>query len=163
MRRLSRAVALALLCLLAAPLLAQKRLTIEEIFSDVGLTGRMPEHLKWSPEGRKLTFILRDDSSNRGDLWAVDTANGEKQILVSHEQLASLRGKLLLVHGTADDNGHMQNSLQLAQEFIQAGEQFDLLLDPQKPHSLSGPVGRRHLFTAITEYFKKNLYRMRIR
>jgi dipeptidyl-peptidase-4 len=93
----------------------------------------------------------------------VDAANGEKQILVSHEQLASLRGKLLLVHGIADDNGHMQNSLQLAQEFIQAGKQFDLLLYPQKTHSISGPVARRHLFMAITEYFKKSLYRMRIR
>ncbi len=90
MKRLSRAIAVALLCLLAAPLLAQKKLTIEEIFSDPGLTGRMPEQMKWSPDGRKLTFILRDDSGNRGDLLTVDAATGEKQVLVSHEQLASL-------------------------------------------------------------------------
>jgi dipeptidyl-peptidase-4 len=70
---------------------------------------------------------------------------------------SSLRGKLLLVHGTADDNVHMQNSLQLAQELIKTGKQFDLLLYPQKTHSISGPVARRHLFTAIAEYFKRNL------
>jgi dipeptidyl-peptidase-4 len=69
----------------------------------------------------------------------------------------SLRGKLLLVHGTADDNVHMQNSLQLAQELIKTGKQFDLLLYPQKTHSISGSVARRHLFTAIADYFKRNL------
>jgi len=68
----------------------QKRLTIEAIFADGGITGRAPEAVQWSPDGKKLTFVQRDDSGEHGELWYVDTATGEKKVLVSEAKLASL-------------------------------------------------------------------------
>jgi dipeptidyl-peptidase-4 len=68
-----------------------------------------------------------------------------------------LHGHLLEVHGTNDDNVHMQNTIQMVNSFIKAGKQFDLLLYPDKTHSISGPVARTHLFTRIREYFRQEL------
>ncbi len=86
-----------LLVLLAIlPALAQtadqpkKPLTIEAIFSEGGMTGRPPEAVQWSPDGTKLTFVQRDDTGEHGQLWYVDTATGEKKILVSEGKLAGL-------------------------------------------------------------------------
>src|SRR5262249_6868651 len=70
---------------------APKRpLTIEAIFADGGITGRAPEAVQWSPDGKKLTFVQRDDSGEHGELWYVDTATGEKKVLVSESKLAGL-------------------------------------------------------------------------
>lgn len=65
-------------------------LTIEAIFADGGITGRAPEAVQWSPDGKKLTFVKRDDSGEHGELWYVDTATGERKVLVSEAKLASL-------------------------------------------------------------------------
>jgi len=65
-------------------------LTIEAIFADGGIMGRAPEAVQWSPDGKKLTFVKRDDSGEHGELWYVDTATGEKKVLVSEAKLASL-------------------------------------------------------------------------
>ncbi len=65
-------------------------LTIEAIFADGGITGRAPEAVQWSPDGKKLTFVKRDDSGEHGELWYVDTATGEKKVLVPEAKLASL-------------------------------------------------------------------------
>ena len=62
---------------------------------------------------------------------------------------ANLKGHLLEVHGTSDDNVHMQNTMQMINAFINAGKQFDLQLYPRKTHSISGPGTRVHLFTHI--------------
>jgi dipeptidyl-peptidase 4 len=68
-----------------------------------------------------------------------------------------LHGHLLEVHGTSDDNVHMQNTIQMINSFINAGKQFDLLLYPRKTHGISGPAARTHLFTAIREHFRREL------
>ena len=67
-----------------------KQFTIEAIFADGGLTGRAPETIKWSPDGTKVSYVQRDDSGEHGELWYVDTATGEKKILVSETKLAQL-------------------------------------------------------------------------
>jgi dipeptidyl-peptidase 4 len=67
-----------------------KQLTIEAIFAEGGLTGRAPETIKWSPDGAKVSFVQRDDSGEHGELWYVDTATGEKKVLVSEIKLAQL-------------------------------------------------------------------------
>ena len=67
---------LLLVLLAATPFAAQaqaspagkKPLTIEGIFSGGGLTGRMPTQLRWSPDGTRLSYILRGDEGRR-DLW----------------------------------------------------------------------------------------------
>ena len=70
---------------------------------------------------------------------------------------ANLKGHLLEVHGTSDDNVHMQNSMQMINAFINAGKQFDLQLYPRKTHSISGPGTRVHLFTRIRSHFHHEL------
>ncbi|HEV7676188.1 MAG TPA: S9 family peptidase [Candidatus Angelobacter sp.] len=70
---------------------------------------------------------------------------------------ANLKGHLLEVHGTSDDNVHMQNSMQMINAFINAGKQFDLQLYPRKTHSISGPGTRVHLFTRIRSQFHHEL------
>ena len=84
---------LALLAAMTATGLAQsatgtKPLTIEAIYAPGGLTGRGPETIEWSPDGTRLSYVQRD--GDKGDLWYVDAATGEKKILVSAEKLAAL-------------------------------------------------------------------------
>src|SRR5208282_1035866 len=67
-----------------------KRLTIEQIFADGGITGRAPETIKWSPDGSKVSFVQRDDAGEHGELWCADTITGEKRLLVSEGKLSQL-------------------------------------------------------------------------
>jgi dipeptidyl-peptidase 4 len=69
---------------------ALKPLTIEQIFSPGEITGRDPENEEWSPDGKKFSFVQRDDNGDQGELWYVDAATGEKKVLVSSARLASL-------------------------------------------------------------------------
>ena len=64
--------------------------TIEAIFAEGGVTGRAPEAVQWSPDDSKFSFIQRDDSGEHGELWYVNTATGEKKVLVSEVKLAAL-------------------------------------------------------------------------
>ena len=86
-------VAAILACSLAhAQTTPAKPLTIEAIYQPGGLGGHPPETVQWSPDGTKLSFVLRhdDDNEEKGDLWAIDAATGEKKILVSAAKLAAL-------------------------------------------------------------------------
>ena len=78
----------------AAPAGAQSTptqpLTIETLYQPGGLGGRGPETTEWSPDGTKLTFVERDEKGEKGELWYVDAATGEKKVLVSAAKLASL-------------------------------------------------------------------------
>jgi dipeptidyl-peptidase 4 len=65
-------------------------LTIESIFAPSGITGREPESIQWSPDHRLVSFVLRDDSGDQGELWAVDAASGAKKLLVNSDKLALL-------------------------------------------------------------------------
>src|SRR5215471_20954437 len=67
-----------------------KPLSIESLFQPGGLAGRGPETTEWSPDGSKLTFVQRDEKGEKGELWYVDTATGEKKLLVSAAKLAAL-------------------------------------------------------------------------
>jgi dipeptidyl-peptidase 4 len=67
-----------------------KPLTIESLFQPGGLAGRGPETSEWSPDGTRLSFVQRDEKGERGELWYVDAATGEKKVLVSAAKLASL-------------------------------------------------------------------------
>jgi dipeptidyl-peptidase 4 len=86
--------ALLLSVVASAPVGAQstptKPLTIETLYQPGGLGGRGPETTEWSPDGSKLTFVQRDEKGEKGELWYVDAATGEKKVLVSAAKLASL-------------------------------------------------------------------------
>src|SRR5581483_8829301 len=68
-----------------------------------------------------------------------------------------LHGSLLLVHGTSDDNVHFQNSIQMINALIGAGKQFQLMIYPNKTHSIAGRDARVHLFTMSADHFEKEL------
>lgn len=81
---------LSFLILVPAQTPAPKKLTIEQIFAEGGVTGRAPETIKWSPDGSKVSFVQRDDAGEHGELWYVDVTTGEKKILASEAKLAQL-------------------------------------------------------------------------
>jgi dipeptidyl-peptidase-4 len=70
---------------------------------------------------------------------------------------ANLKGRLLLAHGTSDDNVHMESTVQYVQKLIEAGIPYDLQLYPRKTHSIAGPDVRTHLFTRILAQFETYL------
>lgn len=68
-----------------------------------------------------------------------------------------LKGKLLLVHGTADDNVHVQNTIAMTEKLVQQNKQFQLFLYPDKNHGIYGGNTRFHLYTMMTEFILENL------
>jgi dipeptidyl-peptidase-4 len=69
----------------------------------------------------------------------------------------TLTGSLLLIHGTADDNVHTQNSYLLAEKLVEAQKQFDMQLYTNKNHSILGTASRLHLYKKCTEFLKEKL------
>lgn len=68
-----------------------------------------------------------------------------------------LQGKLLLVHGTADDNVHFQQTMDYAEALVQAGKQFQMQLYKDRNHSIYGGNTRYHLYTRMSEFLFDNL------
>ena len=68
-----------------------------------------------------------------------------------------LKGNYLLVHGTADDNVHLQNSIEWVNALVNANQQFDMFFYPNKTHGISGGITRYHLYRKMTDYVKENL------
>lgn len=70
---------------------------------------------------------------------------------------AEIKGKLLLVHGSADDNVHLQNSMEFAEAMVQAGVQFQMMIYNNRNHSIYGGNTRMHLYTMFTDFLNNNL------
>ena len=68
-----------------------------------------------------------------------------------------LKGKYLLVHGTADDNVHVQNTYEMTSALVRANKQFDLFVYPDKNHGIYGKNTRYHLYKKITNFILENL------
>ena len=69
----------------------------------------------------------------------------------------SLSGNYLLIHGSADDNVHVQNTYEMVNALTKANKQFTLFIYPDKNHGIYGGNTRLHLFTQITDFITKNL------
>ena len=69
----------------------------------------------------------------------------------------SLKGNYLLIHGSADDNVHYQNSMEMMDALVNANKQFDLMIYPNKNHGIYGGNTRLHLYNKMTNYLIKNL------
>ena len=74
---------------------------------------------------------------------------------LSHANL--LQDPFLLVHGTGDDNVHVQNAMRLAEALIQANKPFDYMVYPDKNHGIFGGKTRLHLYTKMTQFLLENL------
>ncbi|GAB4333045.1 MAG: S9 family peptidase [Calditrichia bacterium] len=79
----------------------------------------------------------------------------EKTDLVN--RAADLHGRLLLVHGTYDDNVHIQNAWAFTDELIRHNVQFDMMIYPMRKHGISDRAARIHLYTKMLEFWKNNL------
>jgi dipeptidyl-peptidase-4 len=71
--------------------------------------------------------------------------------------VGKLKGKFLLIHGSADDNVHVQNSMQMMEALIQSDKQFDSQIYPDKNHGIYGGKTRIQLYNKMTNFIKENL------
>ena len=68
-----------------------------------------------------------------------------------------LRGNYLLIHGTADDNVHFQNSAEMVNALVKANKDFDFFMYPDKNHSIYGGNTRLHIYNKMTNWLLENL------
>ncbi|OOB82946.1 S9 family peptidase [Flavobacterium columnare] len=68
-----------------------------------------------------------------------------------------LKGNFLLIHGTADDNVHVQNTMKMIEALVQANKQFDWAIYPDKNHGIYGGKTRLQLYTKMTHFIKEKL------
>lgn len=68
-----------------------------------------------------------------------------------------LEGRLLLVHGTADDNVHYQNTIDYSEALVQAGKQFEMQVYRNRNHSIYGGNTRLHLYHRFVDFLERNL------
>lgn len=68
-----------------------------------------------------------------------------------------LKGKYLIIHGSGDDNVHVQNTMRMVDELIQADKKFEWMVYPDKNHGIYGGNTRKHLYTKMTNFILENL------
>jgi dipeptidyl-peptidase-4 len=83
-----------------------------------------------------------------------DNAKGYDAFSPTHN-MNKVEGELLLVHGTADDNVHFQNSVEMVNALIKANVQFEFYMYPDQDHGIG--AGRYHLYTKMTDFILENL------
>lgn len=69
----------------------------------------------------------------------------------------NIKGNYLIVHGTADDNVHFQNAVNMVNSMIASNVNFDSEYYPNRNHGIGDPSARRHLFKRLTNYILENL------
>lgn len=68
-----------------------------------------------------------------------------------------LHGKLLIIHGTIDDNVHQQNALKFMFELQKAGKQFEFMTYPTQRHGVTNPLQSKHMYQMMTDFVLANL------
>jgi dipeptidyl-peptidase-4 len=71
--------------------------------------------------------------------------------------VSKLKGSYLLIHGSADDNVHFQNAMEMADALINANKQFEFMAYPNKDHGIYGGFTRWHLYDKMTNFLLNNL------
>lgn len=69
----------------------------------------------------------------------------------------NLKGKLLIAHGSGDDNVHIQNVHNLLTELNKYNKEYQLFIYPQKGHGIQGSRDRKHLYSRLLHFFQDNL------
>ncbi len=68
-----------------------------------------------------------------------------------------IKGQYLLVHGSADDNVHVQNTMRMTEALVQANVPFTQFIYPDKNHGIYGGNTRLHLYKSMTQFVLNNL------
>ena len=68
-----------------------------------------------------------------------------------------IKGRLLIVHGSADDNVHAQNTFEMTEKMVQSGVQFDMAIYTNRNHGIRGGNTTMHLYTKMTNFLKDQL------
>ena len=95
--------------------------------------------------------------------WGEAMMKTEKEDLEGFEKCSllqyakDLHGKLMLIHGTHDDNVHIQNTWRFINELIKADKLFELMVYPMRKHGVGDPIGRKHLSHVTLDFWKRNL------
>src|SRR5712671_4276987 len=79
---------------------AAQELTIQSIYAPNGLTGRVPDTIKWSPDGKKVSYFLHQEQGEKADLYYIDVTSGKPAVLVASEKIAAMKPP---VTGSKDD------------------------------------------------------------
>ena len=97
--------------------------------------------------------------STRSGIWACRRTTPTATGAARRSHFAEgLRGKLLLIHGSGDDNVHYQGTERLVNRLIELGKPFDLMVYPNRTHSISeGPGTSAHVYNRIARYFVEHL------
>jgi len=85
----------------------------------------------------------------------VNKAGFEESSLLRYAK--DLHGRLMIAHGTYDDNVHIQNAWAFINELIKANKPYELRVYPMRMHGIEDPPARIHLFTAMLDFWKRNL------
>lgn len=91
--------------------------------------------------------FLRKPADNKSGYEDNSPVNFVKQI----------KGKFLMIHGSADDNVHYQNSMEMAKALVMYNIPFDFMTYPNKNHGIYGGNTRLHLYTKMFNFVKQNL------
>lgn len=73
------------------------------------------------------------------------------------ERAKDLSGRLLIVHGTYDDNVHPQNTWRFADALVEAGIPFEMMIYPMRKHGIEDRPARRHLYKLMVDFWKRRL------
>jgi dipeptidyl-peptidase-4 len=73
------------------------------------------------------------------------------------QHVDSIKGKYLIIHGTADDNVHFQNTVEMVNKMIEKNVSFDSEFYPNKNHGIYGGNTRFHLYHRMTKFILENL------
>jgi dipeptidyl-peptidase 4 len=95
--------------------------------------------------------------------WAEQVMKTEETNKQGYEQNSLLRyakdihGKLLIVHGTHDDNVHIQNAWSFVDSLIAANKRFEMMIYPMRKHGISDAPAQIHLYNTMLDFWKRNL------
>jgi dipeptidyl-peptidase-4 len=95
--------------------------------------------------------------------WAEQYMKTEEANREGFEQNSLLRyakdlhGRLLLVHGTYDDNVHIQNTWRFADELIRVNKLFEMMIYPMRMHGIADEPARLHLYSTMLDFWRRNL------
>lgn len=127
--------------------------------STLNLLFKYPELFKMGVSVAPVANQLTYDNIYQERYMGLPQENKEDFVIgspITHAK--NLEGKLLLVHGTGDDNVHYQNTEMLVDELIKHNKQFQMMAYPNRTHGIyEGKNTRKHLYTMIYNFFQENL------